>query len=76
MGKRDEGGRAFPNLDGNGMTLRQFYKGMALAGIFSRGWEIRDDGKDVNTPGEWAGLTGELADALIAEDKEDTRGKA
>jgi len=59
MSKRD-GGFAFPQGAFDGMTMRQFYKGMALAGI-------RIDNITVEKMAEIAAA---IADALIHEDRE------
>ena len=59
MSKRD-GGFAFPQGTFDGMTMRRWYKGMALAGI-------RIDNITVEKMAEIASA---VADALVAEDKE------
>ena len=71
MSKRDDGGPVYPHLHEScqrinetemytGMTMRQFYKGMALAGI-------RIDNITVEKMAEIAAA---IADALIHEDRE------
>lgn len=61
--------RAFPSHPGTdpagpggGMTLRQWYKGMAIAGLCS--------GNMRGTCDEFSHKAAELADALLAEDEE------
>jgi hypothetical protein len=80
---RDDGGPAFPGESGqemmsngqwrepsySGMTLRQWYKGMALlgtvqSGIVTANVEQRNPTKDIAT---WCAA---ISDALIAEDRE------
>jgi len=71
MSKRDDGGPMYPHLMPHcqvyhetemypGMTMRQWYKGMALAGI-------RIDNITVEKMAEIAAA---IADALIHEDRE------
>ena len=61
---RDDGGPVFPPGSDigfmPGMTLRQWYKGMAIMGQAA-------DSEPCEKLAAWAG---ELADALIAEDRE------
>ena len=67
--KKNDGGPAFPNKgDGygpthnyDGMTLRQYYAGQALAGLLSDTGLLRADGRDVSS------LAVAVADALIAD---------
>lgn len=65
----------YDHVDGNhyehrimsGMTLRQWYKGMALSGILARGdW----DPAQPLERGAIALLSSEIADALIEEDEQ------
>jgi hypothetical protein len=69
---KENGGPAFPfmpqcapgewALGQSGMTMRQFYKGMALIGVRT---------EDL----KWlANYVGEIADVMLAEDKEASRG--
>lgn len=73
MSKRDDGGLAFSNWHGNGwedgMTLRQWYKGMALIGLRSHHGKSNTDQGDYDMARQAAAD----ADALIAEDKKATR---
>lgn len=86
MGKRDDGGPAFPGpktrlVTGfndsfpheetvyvDGMTLRQWYKGMALIG-----WMSANVGRGLVKDDQVISQVSGLADALIAEDKEARR---
>jgi hypothetical protein len=69
---RDDGGPAFPrtgegvgnkNYDVPGMTVRQWYKGMAIMG---KADVVTNDAAIIS----WAHYAGLLADALMAEDRE------
>jgi len=83
MGKRDDGGPAFPlrtyqnqnngqmEWGQTGMTLRQWYKGMALIG-----WMSANAGRGLVKADQVISRISELADALIAEDKEATNEQA
>jgi hypothetical protein len=71
MNKRD-GGHAFANASQDGMTLRQWYAGMAMQSIFGGiGAQIvaNRDGRYDET--NWAEVVAknsfEMADAMIAE---------
>ena len=81
MEKRDDGGRVIPRFEASspnrlfvdytivpvgGMTMRQWYKGMALAAVY-----IADI-----TSEQMAKVASEIGDELIAEDKKATRGEA
>jgi hypothetical protein len=84
MAKRDDGGAAFPVDLGDriweGMSLRSFYKGMALQGFLSTLTEkqtedyLMDNEDDLKVCKEhWdsvAKWVAGYADAMIAEDKE------
>lgn len=83
MGKREDGGSAFPvqtylnpengSMEwGTGMTLRQWYKGMAMQGwIAALGMRQGQPGySDAAASEEAARLSAHSADALIADDKE------
>lgn len=63
-----DGGSAFPCWHGDvwqdGITLRQWYKGMALMGMLAN----RD--YTGNSCGEVAKMTGDYADAMLREDEE------
>ena len=58
---KNDGGPAFPS---GGITVRQFYKGIALLGLF-----IPDEGSDQSTPVTYVDKAAELADAMIDEDE-------
>ncbi len=67
---KDDGGQAFPSLGRpDGMTMRQFYKGRALAGLVYAGL-ITANMENRNPTWEIATWAGSIADAMIAEDKE------
>jgi hypothetical protein len=62
---KNDGGQAFPqhlpNTHGFGMSLRDWFAGQALAGMFNHtGWHLRIDSDDV------AVRAYHLADAMLA----------
>jgi hypothetical protein len=71
---KNSGGFVFPQVDTGGITLRQWYKGMALAGLLHAIVDELDCG--AGTPEEKehfaavAKLCAGYADALIAEEEE------
>jgi hypothetical protein len=72
---RDQGGSAFPRpasedaLANEGMTLRQWYAGMALQGFLTCGDHfIAADA--ANNPRKAAAWAFELADAMLAEESQ------
>jgi len=65
MSKRDDGGFAFPQGAFDGMTMRQWYAGLAM-----NGWMAHY--KDAE-PADIATFAFGIADALIAEDVEERR---
>lgn len=82
MGKREDGGPAFPEGNGYaGMTLRQWYKGMDNSEpawtisecAFLLGIEVSEYKPSIHWPKLIAKWRGILADALIAEDNEATK---
>lgn len=74
--KREDSGQAFPLAEGpggepanEGMTMRQYYKAAALTLLAGRSWDhVSDDGRDIIKA--WVISAAEIADAMIAEDKE------
>lgn len=72
MSKRDDGGWAFPVKSslqsGCGMTLRQWYAGLAMQGLVPRVIDSMDPIGDLDKC--VAQIAFQVADALIAEDKE------
>lgn len=77
MSKRDDGGPAFPldRVAGSvncGMTMRQWYKGMAMTAALQHEAILKRIAyQEGENPGpSVARFCGEVADALIAEDKE------
>lgn len=56
------GGHAFPSNDYNGMTLRDWFAGQALAGMFAHGHEGPDE--------EVAMYAYEMAEAMLEARKE------
>ncbi len=88
MTSKPDGGPAFPrpygtdehsqpcnsNADQQGMTLRQYYKGEALAMLSNENViseiQIQSRREGVNYPEYLAGICCNIADALIAEDEQ------
>jgi hypothetical protein len=74
---RDDGGPAFPrtgegvgnpNYDEPGMTLRQWYAGLAMMGM---AWfQMKTDSSEMVEPEKAAHCAFQMADAMIAEDRE------
>ena len=58
-----------------GMTMRQWYKGMAVQGALASGIGVRSNkGHKRHSADAYAEIAAEIADALIAEDKIHERG--
>lgn len=80
---KDTSGPAFPNPQhlGMGMTLRQWYAGMALQGMIGVRWTeadlkaIPDEEKNLPIGQLIAKRCFEYADAMLAQDKERTKAE-
>ena len=77
---KNDGGKAFPEIisdkDGTGqydtysfggMTLRDYFAGQAIAGIFSSGKEISSNGVKIHEADQFAELAYNIADAMLVE---------
>jgi len=64
--KKDDGGPAFPcgntPSEADGMSLRDWFAGMALSGILARGGTKDEDGAETNAMDAYAS-----ADAMLEE---------
>jgi hypothetical protein len=76
MSARDDGGPAFPiqgsydtDYEHNGMTLRDWFAGQALAGILGGGFADTIPHDDLNGGRDAAAFAYQYADAMIAERK-------
>jgi len=66
------GGYAFPHSENlpvrySGMTLRDYFAGQAIAGIFSSGKEISSNGVKIHEADQFAELAYNIADAMLVE---------
>ena len=67
--KIDDGGPVFSNLGTRGMSMRQWYAGMAISGsVLPYGYSDMDD--DAEEPPRIAKCALAVADALIKAEKE------
>lgn len=74
MAKIDDGGAAFPegeNGHGEGMRLRDYFAGQALAGLLA--WSPHENGCQFK-PDEAAVRAYKMADAMLAERKKTNGG--
>ena len=55
---------------GNGMTMRQWYKGMAMQGLLATSIEVIFKQEKVESRQDYALLSAKMADAMLAEDEE------
>jgi hypothetical protein len=76
MTARDDGGPAFPiqgsydtDYEHNGMSLRDWFAGQALAGILGGGFADTIPHDDINGGRDAAAFAYQYADAVIAERK-------
>jgi hypothetical protein len=76
MSARDDGGPAFPiqgsydtDYEHNGMTLRDWFAGQALAGILGGGFADTIPHDDLNGGRDAAAFAYQYADAMIAARK-------
>lgn len=70
MMARSEAGdlSAFPSLETNGITRREYFAAAALAGLVGIEWEL-NDGTKTRSNEEVAQAAFEIADAMIAADE-------
>ena len=67
--KIDDGGLAFADSMGGGMSLRQWYAGQALAGMLAGGFADTVPHDDVSAGSDAAFFAYNYADAMIAAGK-------
>lgn len=72
MNNKSDGGAAYPSdYSGRGMSLRQWYAGMAMQGL-SQGWEISNPDSMVLAFDLIPLLALKLADSMIAHEQTET----
>jgi len=69
---RDDGVYAFPHSDDlpvrySGMTLRDYFAGQVITGLFAAGIEIQSNGIKLHDVIQFAKLAYNVADAMILE---------